>query len=176
MPRFYGNPPDSRVIPGYDDGLSVRLNDGQPEQAQEVIETAGPCVSNITGVNWFDASSQSVGTNPTSLGVYVERDTFDTNHRPLGPFALIGMPVGDICPDCVLDWQLTTSPVGYTLYWIDAGRGIYVSEALATGFVSATAVTEGTYIWTLSVNCPDSGQSGVVGTLELLILPPEGPD
>lgn len=174
MPRLHSGQPGITDVTGRDNALDIRLNDVIPQAPAEQIISGG-CVSNITGVTWLDASINVTDHhNPTDLGITEQRVISATSQRPLGPWSMVGIPIGDICPDCVLTWALTNPTGSPSIYWQATGGLLFVGSGLPTGLTTSGAVTpDVTFIWTLSVNCPDSGQSGTVGTLTLTTTTPD---
>lgn len=178
--RRHGKQPGIGVIPGQEFGLNIELKKIQPEPItiEEPAAAGGSCVSDITGVVWKDISISRGPdpNNPPSLGTSVQRELGPTSGRPLGPWELAGVPIGDICPDCTLTWSLTSGPGLIDPIWSQAGNTLVVVAAPLIGVVTLYVISAGTYVWTLSVDCPDSGQSGTVGTLTLIANQEESPD
>jgi len=173
--RRQGRRPQINRIPGQEFGLAVEL-EKLPSAAAEPAEAAAAegCVSDLTGVEWVCIHPDDSIGEGESFGTSVTRYmNANDPQRLIGPFAVAGVPIGDACPDCVYTWSKASGPTVQGFHWSQAGSVLMIYLPISSGGTSPSTVTYGgstqTFTFTLTVDCPDSGQSGVVGILTFVI-------
>ena len=146
--------------------LSLRKKIAQPDEVvDEGSGGGGGCISDITGVEWINAITG------TPVGTSVAKFTSFSTDRPLGSgWSHVGVPIGDVCPDCELIWSGGPGEGGSGLAYQFIGGHVIVVPGLLGNSTVGGAIQEDTWTFTLTVNCPESGQTGVVGSLTYTVI------
>jgi len=154
MPRMYGPKIKTVKTPDAQSKIGIRLS--------EPGVVGGDCVSQIESAQWIGADDGDLGDE---LGDSVMRDAEkydgDNQFYVLGDWSVIGTPIGAACPDCELTWRQTTGGDG--LNWIQAGDVIFIPGTYSV------YNDEGPWHFDLSIDCSESGESGVVAGLDFAV-------